>query len=89
MIVYYFTNYHPNDRQYKSKKSALDKVLDRCNELGYEFHPMTSSADVILHVAIANKLKENYIVVGSEYDVIPKIKDSYKFISTKDFLKRG
>lgn len=91
MLVYYFTNYKPNepDKSYKLKKADLDAVLSKCNVMGYEFHPVSEKAEFILHIAICNKFNEEFVIVAKSKDILPESHDPYNFISIKDFLERG
>ena len=88
MVVYYWTDYKPNDTdtQYKRKRKMLEQVFAYCDEYGIEYHPMRDSSHLILHVAISNKLNEDYIIVAESFDKMPKIKDKFPFKTTKELL---
>lgn len=88
MVVYYWTNYKPNDTdtQHKRKYKLLEQVFDYCNECGIEYHPINDSSHLILHVAISNKFNEDYFIVSEKFEDLPKIKDKFPFKTIKELL---
>lgn len=90
MVVYYWTNYKPNDTdaQYKRKHKLLEQVFAYCKERGIEYHPMSDSSHLILHVAISSKFNEDYFIVAENFDDLPKIKDEFPFKTIKELLDK-
>ena len=88
MKVYYWTNYtnKDTDAQYKRKRKKLEQVFDYCASNNIEYHPIGDLSELILHVAICNKFKENYCIVAESYEILPKIKDNFPFVSKEDLL---
>lgn len=88
MVVYYWTDYKPNDTdtQYKRKRKVLEQVFAYCNECGIECHPMSDLSHLILHVATSNKFNEDYFIASERFGDLPKIKEEFPFKTIKELL---
>ena len=91
MKVYYWTayNHKDTDTQYKRKRKQLEQVFDYCAANNIEYHPINDPSELIIHVAVCNRFKEDYLIVAEDFGKLPTIKDNFPFESVKDFLIRG
>lgn len=88
MTVYYYLNYNNGDKatEFKRKRKLCDQVFDRAKKLGHDCFP-TDGTGMIIHLALDNKAGKDFIVVAESKDILPKIKEEYKFVSVEDYLK--
>lgn len=87
MRVYNYINFKHDDKaaEFKRKRKLADTVFDHCKKKGYEYYPCDRTG-MIIHLALDNKAGIEFIVVAESEDVLPKIKEQYKFMSTEEFL---
>jgi len=88
MRVYYYMNYISGEKatEFKKKRKCCDEVFNYCKQHKHEFVPC-DELGTIIHFALDNKAGVKFILVAENEDVLPKIKEPYKFVATADFLK--
>lgn len=88
LIVYNFINYIHGEKQaeYKHKRALADKVFAQAKKVKHEYHPVTNFTGFMMHVHVSNKMGEKFIIVAENKDVLPEIKEEFKFVKTEDYL---
>ena len=89
MTVYNYIGYkHDESRaEYKRKRKLADAVYAKCNKNGYEYHPICDGSGLMIHVALDKRQNIDYVVLAESKDILPKVKEEFKFMSTEEFLK--